>query len=168
MSLRHVAAAMILVFVSARQAASAAPDDYLRGYIDSWIATNAPSAASRVTVKVADGVVTLTGAVGSPEEIDRIVTGVGALDGVERVVNRLDVEEGSARGRWRTWIEWLRPPPGRRTIRFPAGDLFAGPLADQKQPRFHMTWQRWQSDTGRFNIASAGFGENFGLVRWPR
>lgn len=168
MRLRHVAAAIILCLASTRQAASASGDDYLRGYIDSWIASNATAAASRVTVKVEAGVVTLTGTIDSPEEIDRIVTAVGSLEGVVRVVNRLDVEKGADRPRWRTWIEWLRPPPGRRTVRFPAGDLFAGPLADQKQPRFHTTWQSWRSDSGRFHIASVGFGENFGLVRWPR
>ena len=168
MSLRHVAAAMILTLASTRQAASAATDDYLRGYIDSWIATNAPAVAGRVTVKVKSGVVTLTGALASPEEIDRIVTAVGEIEGVVTVVNRMSVEQGAEKRRWRTWIDWLRPPPGRRTVRFPDGDLFAGPLADQKQPRFHMTWQSWRSDTGRFNIASAGFGESFGLVRWPR
>ena len=117
MRLRHVAAAIILILASTRQAASAAGDDYLRGYIDSWIATNATPAASRVTVKVENGVVTLTGTIDSPEEIDRIVSAVGAIEGVVRVVNRLDVEEGAGRRRWRTWIEWLSPPPGRRTVR---------------------------------------------------
>src|SRR5258706_13942204 len=111
MRLRHVASAIILCLASTRQAASAAGDDYLRGYIDSWIGSNATAAASRVTVKVEAGVVTLTGTIDSPEEIDRIVTAVGSLEGVVRVVNRLDVEKGAARPRWRTWIEWLRPPP---------------------------------------------------------
>lgn len=159
---------MFLCLAWTRQAASAGEDDYLRGYIDSWLATNEAAVAGRVTVKVAAGVVTLSGALSSPEEIDRIVTAVGSLRGVVRVVNRLAVNEKAERRRWRTWIEWLRPSPGRRTVPFPDGDLFAGPLADQKLPRFHMTWQSWSSGNGRFHIASAGFGENFGLVRWPR
>lgn len=170
MRLRHMAAAMILCLASPRPAAPAGGDEYLRGYIDSWIAINAAAAAGRMTVRVEGGVVTLTGSAESPEEIDRIVTAIGSLEGVVRVVNRLALEAGdvSGRRRWRTWIEWLRPPPGRRTVRFPAGDLFAGPLADQKQPRFHTTWQSWHTSAGRFDIASVGFGENFGLVRWPR
>src|SRR6185295_7497258 len=121
----------------------------------------------RVRVAVEGGVVTLEGSLGSPEEIDRIVAAVGTLRGVERVVNRLEVEGGEPR-RWRTWMDWRQPAPGRQTVRFPAGDLFAAPLADQKQPRFHTTWQRWHTGTGTFDIASVGFGENFGLVRWPR
>src|SRR5688572_14090314 len=147
MRFRHVAAAIFLCLASTRPAASAAGDDYLRGYIDSWLATNATAAAGRVTVTVKGGVVTLTGALASPEEIDRIVAAVGEIEGVARVVNRMSVEQGAEKRRWRTWMDWLRPPPGRRTVRFPDGDLFAGPLADQKQPRFHMTWQSWRNDS---------------------
>ncbi|MBI4161058.1 MAG: DUF1207 domain-containing protein [Acidobacteria bacterium] len=50
---------------------------------------------------------------------------------------------------------------------FPSGDLFAPPIADQKQPRSHATWQRYRAGFGTFDVASVGFGDNFGLVRWP-
>ncbi|RMG45709.1 MAG: DUF1207 domain-containing protein [Acidobacteria bacterium] len=71
------------------------------------------------------------------------------------------------RSRWRGWIEWLRAPPGRRAIRLPEGVLFVPPLADQKQPRFHVTFQRYRTDFGTYDVGSVGFGENFGLLRWP-
>ena len=155
--------------VTGRPATATGPvgDDYLRGYVVSYLEQVLHQGADRIQVQVERGVVTLTGAVPTPEEIDRIVETVGTFSGVERVVNRLEVGEAVPR-RWRTWSEWLRPPPGRKTVRFPAGDLFAAPLADQKQPRFHTTWQRWRTGSGTFDIASVGFGENFGLVRWPR
>ena len=169
MRTRNAAAVIFLCLAPTLLAARAAgEDDYLRGYIVSWLENDVHAAAGRVAVEVRDGVVTLAGTVGSPEEIDRIVAAVGSFRGVVRVVNRLEIESGTGRRRWRTWIEWLRPAPGRRTVRFPAGDLFAGPLADQKQPRFHTTWQRWHTASGQFDIASVGFGENFGLVRRPR
>src|SRR6185295_11316281 len=142
-------------------------DEFLRGYVVSFLEQFFQVGRDRVRVAVEGGVVTLEGSLGSPEEIDRIVAAVGTLRGVERVVNRLEVEGGEPR-RWRTWMDWRQPAPGRQTVRFPAGDLFAAPLADQKQPRFHTTWQRWHTGTGTFDIASVGFGENFGLVRWPR
>jgi len=142
-------------------------DDFLRGYIVSFLDQVLHQGRDRDRVEVEAGVVTLGGVVETPEEIDRIVSAVASFRGVEHVVNRLEVAEGVPR-RWRTWTEWLRPPPGRKTVRFPAGDLFAAPLADQKQPRFHTTWQRWHTGPGTFDIASVGFGENFGLVRWPR
>lgn len=169
MRVRNVGAAIFLCLAPALLSVHAGgEDDYLRGYIVSWLENSLPRDGSRVAVEVTDGIVTLIGTVGSPEEIDRIVAAVGSFKGVVRVVTRLEVEDRSGRRRWRTWIEWLHPRPGHRSVRFPAGDLFSGPLADQKQPRFHTTWQRWHTPSGEFDIASVGFGENFGLMRWPR
>ena len=177
----------------AATAAAAAPamvpaaesDAYLRGYIESYLDISHGIARERVAVGVKDGVVTLTGAVESPEQIDRIIATVGSFIGVVRLVNRLTVAEpggpapgtgppggasgaGQPLGRWRTWRTWLQPPPGRKSVRFPVGDLFTAPFADQKQPRFHTTYQRYHVDFGAFDIASVGFGESFALRRWPR
>ena len=153
---------------AAATAEASTEDDFLRGYVISYLEQVLHAERDRIVVTVDDGIVTLSGSLGTPEEIEKIVAVVGSFKGVERVVNRLQVESAGEPRRWRTWTQWLRPPPGRRTIRFPAGDLFAPPLADQKQPRFHMTWQRWHADSGTFDISSVGFGENFGLLRWPR
>src|SRR6267378_1524180 len=165
---RFLAALSILLLASAGTDGGPVTDDFLRGYIVSYLEQVYHLGRETLRVAVEGGVVTLSGTVGTPEDIDRIVAEVGTLRGVERVVNRLEVEDTGGTRRWRTWTEWLRPTPGRKTVRFPAGDLFAAPLADQKQPRFHTTWQRWRTGSGSFDIASVGFGENFGLVRWPR
>ncbi|UCF66543.1 MAG: DUF1207 domain-containing protein [Acidobacteriota bacterium] len=69
--------------------------------------------------------------------------------------------------RWRSWVRWLRPREGAPSVLLPDGVLFQPPLADQKQPRFHVTYQRYETEFGRFNVGSVGFGENLGLVRWP-
>ncbi len=161
---------LLVVTPPARAAGQEEPidDDFLRGYIVSFVEQVLRLGRDRVLVAVENGVVTLTGTVTTPEEIDRIVEAAVAFRGVRRVVNRLEVEEPPGRRRFKTWAEWRRPPPGRTTVRFPVGDLFTAPLADQKQPRFHTTWQRWRTGSGTFDIASVGFGENFGLVRWPR
>jgi uncharacterized protein DUF1207/BON domain-containing protein len=158
-------------------------DARLQGYIEAWLIHVHGIDSRQVRVAVEDGVVTLSGTLESPEKIDLIYATVGSFEGVVSVVNRLEVgttapstapqgeaaePPGATQGRWRSWRWWRQPPPGRKTVRFPVGDLFAGPLADQKQPRFHTTWQRWDTRAGHFNIGSVGFGENFGLVRWPR
>lgn len=49
---------------------------------------------------------------------------------------------------------------------FPAGELFAAPLASVKEPRFHMTWLDLHLKDDRINVAAVGFGESFGLLRW--
>ncbi len=172
---------------NAKRATAAEADAYLRGFVESWLIHVHHLGPERVIVTVRDGVVTLSGEVDSPEQIDRIVAAVASFAGVVEVVNYLEVAgtgpetpetAGGSRpeaspqpagqaGRWHTW-RWLRPHAGRKTVAFPVGDLFAAPLADQKQPRFHTTYQRYRASFGTFDIASVGFGENFGLVRWPR
>jgi len=148
---------------------AAVDDARLRGYVESWLEYVHGLGPDRVEVGVAEGVVTLRGIVGDPETIDRIVATVASFRGVVEVVDELRVAAPEkAPGRWRGWRDWLLPPPGRKAVRFPGGELFAPPLADQKQPRFHTTWQRYRTDFGTFNVASVGFGESFGLVRWPR
>ena len=54
----------------------------------------------------------------------------------------------------------------RKTILFPGGPLFYAPLASPKEPRTHATWLRLNLPGDSFNIASVGFGDSFGLVRW--
>ena len=55
----------------------------------------------------------------------------------------------------------------QKTILFPEGPLFYAPLASPKEPRTHMTWLRLNLPGDSFNVGSVGFGDSFGLVRWP-
>jgi hypothetical protein len=54
-----------------------------------------------------------------------------------------------------------------QTILFPQGQLFYPPMATPKEPRTHMTYLRLILPGDSINIGSVGFGDNFGLVRWP-
>lgn len=151
------------------QEAPAPTDEYLRGYIESWLELTRGLPAREVEVRVEDGVVTLTF---DPDRVtitDRETSAIAGFAGVVQV--RLDrrraLVAGEETSRFSTWRAWLRPPPGRKTIRFPEGDLFAAPLADQKQPRFHATYQNYATPFGSINMGSVGFGENFGLLRKP-
>lgn len=56
---------------------------------------------------------------------------------------------------------------GNKTILFPAGELFHPPLANPKEPRSHVTWVHLNLDANSVNVAAVGFGESFGLIRWP-
>lgn len=49
---------------------------------------------------------------------------------------------------------------------FPSLPLFKPLIADPKQPRFFASIYRYDSNVDRFTMASVGFGENFGLLRW--
>jgi len=152
------------------------PDAFLRGYVAAWLLYEHGLDEARVRVTVTAGVVTLEGTVEDEAQRQRILETVVTFAGVEQVIDRLraageppaeEPRAGAEGERWQSWFRWLRPPPGRKYVRFPDGDLFTPPLADQKQPRFHTTYQRWNLSFGDFNIASVGFGETFGLLRRP-
>jgi hypothetical protein len=55
----------------------------------------------------------------------------------------------------------------KETIRFPQGQLFYPPMANPKEPRTHVTYLRLNLPGDSINIGSVGFGDSFGLVRWP-
>ena len=55
----------------------------------------------------------------------------------------------------------------KETILFPQGQLFYPPMASPKEPRTHATYLRLNLPGDSINIGSVGFGDSFGLVRWP-
>ena len=55
----------------------------------------------------------------------------------------------------------------KKTILFPQGQLFYPPMASPKEPRTHVTYLRLNLPVDSINIGSVGFGDSFGLVRWP-
>ena len=55
----------------------------------------------------------------------------------------------------------------KKTILFPQGQLFYPPMANPKEPRTHVTYLRLNLPGDSINIGSVGFGDSFGLVRWP-
>lgn len=55
----------------------------------------------------------------------------------------------------------------KETILFPQGQLFYPQMASPKEPRTHVTYLRLNLPDDSINIGSVGFGDSFGLVRWP-
>lgn len=55
----------------------------------------------------------------------------------------------------------------KETLLFPEGQLFYPPMANQKEPRTHVTYLRLDLPDDGITIGSVGFGDSFGLVRWP-
>jgi hypothetical protein len=160
---------------------SAEVDAFLRGYIQAWLLQTYRLGPERVRIEVRQGAVTLSGSADTSEQIEAIVAAVSSFAQVTAVHSSLVAsgpgkppQDAGAGGpqqggqRWSTWLRWLLPPPGRKSVPFPAGDLFTAPLADPKQPRFHTTYQHWKTGNGNFDVAAVGFGEDFGLVRLPR
>ena len=55
----------------------------------------------------------------------------------------------------------------KKTILFPRNQLFYAPMASSREPRTHVTYLRLKLPVDSFDIGSVGFGDSFGLVRWP-
>lgn len=55
----------------------------------------------------------------------------------------------------------------KKVVLFPQGQLFYPSMASPREPRTHVTYLRLNLSSDRFDIGSVGFGDSFGLVRWP-
>ena len=54
-----------------------------------------------------------------------------------------------------------------KPILFPQGQLFYPPMASPKEPHTHASYLYLNLPSDSFNLGSVGFGDSFGLVRWP-
>jgi hypothetical protein len=61
----------------------------------------------------------------------------------------------------------IAPDTDQTTMLFPQDQLFYPPMASPKEPRSHATYLRLNLPGDNINIGSVGFGDSFGLVRWP-
>jgi hypothetical protein len=55
----------------------------------------------------------------------------------------------------------------QETVLFPESQLFYPPMANPKEPRTDITYLHLNLPGDSFNIGSVGFGDSFGLSRWP-
>jgi hypothetical protein len=55
----------------------------------------------------------------------------------------------------------------QKTTLFPQDQLFYPPMASPKEPRTHVTYLHLKLPDETINIGSVGFGDSFGLLRWP-
>ena len=142
-------------------------DDYLRGYVDALLDNRFPGLGLRVQDIAPAATVTLT----SP-------TCLGPWQ--KRDVAQLLLKSGRVKT-----VFWSLPPgcggemsapePGKPATpasppapvdiyALPEAELFAPLIADPRQPRFSMSYQRYHGAGGEFSAASVALGEYFGLA----
>lgn len=128
-------------------------DATLRGYVAAIVEREIGLARGSFEVQVRQGratVVLHTADGGERERIERALATVRGLTQVRVIV--------SGGGR----------PGGDVPIVFPVGDLFRPLVADPKQPQFFVSVIEVSSPVEqRSTAASVGYGESFGLWRWP-
>lgn len=153
-SMAGVVLAIVLVLLAGvTRAAESTPDDvYWQGYIAAVLRRELGWSSDSFEVQVRERYATIViyGEAGDRRaEAERALANVDDLNQVRVIV--------SGGGK----------PGGDVPIILPAGDLFRPLIADPKQPQFFVSYIRMHTPTDRFAAASVGYGENFGLSRWP-
>lgn len=176
--MNRLRAVLIVALLAAAVAAAALTpptDDYLAGYITAVVQmeTGLAPGAFGVTVINGSAVVTLPGSQVSRraavEERLSVIEGLKSFS--VRFMESGPSDQESLQDRAPS-SEANRMAPAIE--RFPAGNLFRPLIADPKQPQFFVSLRRFNASQERldsslrtFTMASVGYGENFGLVRWP-
>lgn len=155
---RRLAAALALMIFAG--ALAAAPDDYLRGYFDALLDNRFPGLGLEVETLGPGGhvVISAQGCLGPSQRRD-----------VERLLLQ------TRRAHTVTWGADAGCDPQDRAPEtaaeeavqvhpLPEFDLFAPLLADPRQPRFSVSYQRYRTSGEDFSAASVAFGEYFGLA----
>ncbi len=144
--------ALLTSAMPARAAEPAASDDFLKGYVAAVLERELGWAPGSFQVQVRNRVATVVINVDDPQKrelIEQTLSRIGGLEQIHVVVSS------------------AAPSAENEPIVFPAGDLFRPLLADPRQPQFFVSFVKMTTPTDRITAASVGYGENFGLWRWP-
>jgi len=153
---------LMLLFSSLpTMAADRAGDEFLTGYIASILERDLLWERDSYILKIVNGVATITLFKDDPIRQEAADKQLRAIDGLQRVA--IVVKPADA-GKPEAVSSFMGIT--NEAEAFPTGDLFRSLIADPKQPRFYVNINRFKSLGERYNMASVGFGETFGLYRF--
>lgn len=138
----------------------AAPADdagYLRGYVDALLDSRFAGYGLVVKELRPDGQVTVGARTclgpSQKRDVERLLARTGRVSAVAWDASADCLDEGAT------------PGPADVDVRLlPEEELFEPLIADPRQARFSMSYQRYRSSRDRFNAASVAFGEYFGFA----
>jgi hypothetical protein len=127
-------------------------DEYRRGYIAAILERDLGWSPGSFEVEVRERIVTVVLHVDDDVRREQAEKALRAVEGLEQV---------------RVMVSGAGSSRGDVPIVLPAGDLFRPLIADPKQPQFFVSFIKLTTPGDRISAASVGYGENFGLWRWP-
>jgi len=145
---------IVMLVLANASVGMAAGDDYTRGYLQSLLDSRFPVFGLRVKAL-------------GPREVmlaARTCLGPAQKRDIERLLVR---SERIQRVAWDASVDCEDEPPVSTEIRYdvlPERDLFEPLMADPRQPRFSISYQRYVTPNQTFNAANVAFGEYFGLA----
>ncbi len=153
---------LMLLFPSLpAMAADRAGDEFLTGYVASILERDLQWERDSYILKIVNGVATITLYKEDPmrqEAADKQLRAIDGLNGITIVVKPADADKPEA-------VSSFMGVTGQGEA-FPVGDLFRPLIADPKQPQFFVSFLNFRSSDLRYNMASVGFGETFGMYRF--
>jgi hypothetical protein len=157
--IRRVVAVALLV---ASGMASAEDGSYVRGYLDALLDSRFPALGLKVRA-LSGGDVMLGSSLclgpAKQREVERLLAATGRVQRVAWDASADCTAEPAAQA---------ADPEDIEIRLLPEEELFAPLLADPRQPRFSMSYQRYSAPSDHFNAAGVAFGEYFALAtgRW--
>lgn len=149
---------MLLLILSAPVPAQ--DQQYLRGYIDALVESRYPGLDVHTLSIDTGGRVTLSnGRCLSPVQKRDIARLLQATENVKTVAWDETADCNQAKNAALPAI-----PPVIEMHALPEQPMFTPLIADPRQPRFSVSYQRYRVSTRTFNASSAAFGEYFGLA----
>jgi hypothetical protein len=151
----HACAIFLILasFATACFAVETDPDDeYWSGYIAAILERDLGWSRGSFEVLVRQRIVTVVLHIDDDIRREQAEKALRAVDGLEQV-HVMVSGAGSSRG--------------DVPIVLPAGDLFRPLIADPKQPQFFVSFIKMTTPVDRISASSVGYGETFGLWRWP-
>lgn len=133
---------------------AAEPDPYVSGYVQGLVDSRFPDLALVIH------------SIGSQKVIVSAQTCLGAAQkrDIERVLVQSTVVDEVL---WNAVADCERPASPNAPVRFhafPDAELFPALIADPRQPRFSLSFQRYETPGETFNAASVALGEYFALA----
>ena len=136
-------------------------DAYLSGYVASILERELLWERNSYGLKMAKGVAKITLYQDDPIRRDLADKRLRSIDGLRGVVIAVKSADSAKPG----VVSRVLGVTGEVEA-LPAGDLFQPLLADPKQPQFFVSLGRFRSLGVHFTMASVGFGETFGIIRF--
>jgi hypothetical protein len=168
--------ANLLILITALKATPAFPADpesqthneaFLRGYISSILEREMGWERGSYDVSVRDGAAVITVIQNAELRAPLAKERLRSIEGIRQVEFRKPEEAAPRQSIWRgIGVATARVAGATGEVEgFPAGDVFAPLLADEKQPRFSVSWRHYYLPGRSTNVGAVAYGEEFGLLR---
>lgn len=141
-----------LLFVLFNAGAAESNDEFLKGYVAAVLQRELGWPLEAFQVYARRGIVTVVVNTDDPVQREKAERALASIPDIEQI---------------HIVVSSAVPPAKNEPVTFPAGDLFRPLIADPKQPQFFVSFIKMTTPTGQITGASVGYGENFGLLRWP-